>query len=274
MHSGPKKLKPAANLGDRWDLSTEDVFDLAGAYKTYLAKIHSIESRPGVFHPSALGMCGRHNVYEYLGYDYDAKYPDTRVAEIFFLGQKIHEFLQERITDLKQVGFTQFRALHEVPSAKDDFLLRKFGLGGTSDTLLEISLGKDSQRGVIEFKSIGAEGFKEVKSANTPKPQHLEQIHIYMYRFNCPVGWVWYYGKNTSESHVIPVVFDDTVFHEALDKVLSWKAAADSGKLPDREESWFGCRDCKYRNVCKPSILRRKSTSLSTLRSKNAKTRR
>lgn len=269
-----KQLKQAANLADRWDLAVNDVFDLAGAYTRFLRQTHTREARPGVFHPSQLGMCGRHNVYEYLGYEHDPTWASMRLPEIFVLGHKIHDFLQARMLQLK--GDYEIRALNEVPTGRKDFLRDKFGIGGTSDTLLEIQDLNTLQRGVIEFKSIGQEGFSGpagVKTTNIPKPQHLEQIHIYMYRFDCPVGWIWYYCKNTSESHIIPIVFNDTIFQEALDKVRGWKTLADRGKLPPREESWFGCRECKYAKTCNPAILARRQ-KFTPLRNKYAKTRR
>lgn len=271
-------MKSAVSLRDLDGLVPEDVFDLKTAYNNYLAAIHKKSNRGGVFHPSAVGMCGRNNVYEYLGYEADLEYAEPRVAEIFLLGHKIHEILQERVGLLDAgkfdpaTGNFKIRALHEVPTPRGDHLLKTLGLAGTSDSLAEITADGILQRGIIEFKSIGDEGFKEIQ-ARGPKPEHLQQLHVYMYRFDCPVGWVFYYHKTTSKIEVFPVVFDYELFYEITAKVYRWKRLADSGNLPEREESFFGCQDCKYRHTCRPTVLHRRhaGSRLSRLRRKHAK---
>lgn len=265
-------MKRALSLPDRYSLQKEDVFDLKASYMSYLKSSYRKSDRSGVFHPSALGMCGRRNAYEYLGYAHDDKYLDIRTAEIFEFGHLLHGLVQGRLSKLPVPGGS-LRVLNEVPTPKGDQLKRLYSLAGTSDSLLEITGSDGSQRGILEIKSIGAKGMEEVRAIG-PKLAHLYQIHIYMYRFDCPIGWVFYYCKDNSEVEVFPLIFDDNIFQEALDKVGGWKKLADAGSLPDREESWFGCKECSYRSTCRPSILeRRRKSDLTTLRRKNAKVR-
>lgn len=265
-------MKSATRLSDRFDLQKEDVFDLKASYMSYLKTAYRKSDRGGVFHPSALGMCGRRNSYEYLRYPHNDLYLDVRTAEIFEFGHLLHGLVQGRLSKLP-IPSGRVRVLNEVPTPKGDQLRELYSLAGTSDSLLELVDPTGTQRGILEIKSIGIKGVEEVR-ATGPKLAHLYQIHIYMYRFDCPVGWVFYYCKDNSEIEVFPVVFDDNIFQEALDKVMQWKRLADAGDLPEREESWFGCKECPYRDTCRPSILeRRRKSDMTTLRKKNAKAR-
>lgn len=249
--------KNAASLSDAPNLTKHDIFDLDGAYQDHLATHKRDGGRQGVFHPSALGMCGAMNVYEFIG----AKKIETlepESLEIFDMGHAVHELVQGRFADManwaeaKSFGY-QFQK--EVPyDPKTDMLYNTFGCGGTTDGILEIWTDTWKQRGIIEIKSINDDGYKKLTK---PKIEHLEQAHLYCFRFDCPIMWIWYYNKNTSRRQVFPYVFDQAIFDGAVAKLDAWHQHALRGTLPPREESFFGCKGCGYRDVCQPPSLSR-----------------
>lgn len=247
--------KNAVTLGDAANLTKHDIFDLDDAYRSHLLTTKRDGGRQGVFHPSALGMCARMNVYEFIG----AKKIQTiepEALEIFDMGHSVHELVQGRFDAMgawagaNSFGY-QFRK--EVPyDPKTDHLYNTFGCGGTTDGILEIWTDSWKQRGIIEIKSINDDGFKKLTQ---PKLEHLEQAHLYCFRFDCPIMWIWYFNKNTSRRQVFPVVFDQDIFQGAIAKLDLWHQHAMNGTLPEREESFFGCQGCGYRDECKPESL-------------------
>ncbi len=144
----------------------------------------------------------------------------------------------------------------EVPyDPATDKLYVDFGIGGTCDGVMRVWVpGEWEQRGVVEVKSIKDKNYDKLKG---PKEDHVMQAHLYSYRFDCPIMWIWYYNKNTSHRRVFPVVFNEDVLHEALSRYEVMLNHVDKGTLPDREESWWACPRCEYRDECKPAIVRK-----------------
>jgi len=105
---------------------------------------------------------------------------------------------------------------------------------------------------VIEIKSISDGGFKALTA---PMPEHLMQSHLYAYRFDCPIIYVWYFNKNNSDHSVYPEIFDWAVFNRAIEKLVRLNAHIDAGTVPEREESFMECKNCAFRDMCKPGVL-------------------
>ena len=269
-------MKSAISLADAKDLTKDDIFDLEGAYVETVATTKR-DNRQGYFHPSAVGMCGRRNVYEYIS----APCLDTidpKSLEIFDLGHSIHELVGRKLDDVRRVmdarsmGY-EFR--REVPYDKTtDKLFTDFGIGGTTDGLLDIwvdsAVNTWRQRSVLEIKSIKEQGFVELRA---PKEPHVMQAHLYAFRFNCPIIYIWYYCKNNSERQVFAMPYREEILMAALKKYEGWLGHADAGTLPDREENYFECPRCEYREICQPSVLakiRSKATgaALTSMRSR------
>jgi len=266
-------MKNATSIKHIADLGKEDAVDLESLYVETLAE--EVKSdRQGVFHPSAIGMCGRRNVYEYIRAPY-IKTIDPDSLEVFAMGHAVHDIIQTRLENLtaparhgitysfrKEVGF----------DPKTDKLFLNYGIGGTTDGILTFSGPGWEQRGILEAKSIKDKLFSELTG---PKDDHLMQAHLYAYRFDCPFIWVWYYNKNTSERLIYARVFDPEILHAALDRYVGWMGHIKDGTLPDREESWYMCPRCEYRDICKPPTLdaikgkaagRAKAKTMNTLR--------
>lgn len=249
-------MKSAVTLADAANLTKADIFDLEGAYVEALAK-KPRDDRQGHFHPSTIGMCGRRNVYEFVRTP-AIKTIEPDDLEIFDMGHAVHGLVQGKLADLrrilspKKIGY-EFRA--EVRyDPKTDVLYRDLMIGGTTDGILEIWADTWRQRGILEVKSINTANFAKLRG---PKEDHVLQAHIYCYRFDCPMMWIWYFNKDTSRRKVFPVVYQPELFDKALERFETWFLHAANGTLPPREESFYSCPRCEYRDVCKPASLTR-----------------
>jgi hypothetical protein len=257
-------MKTALTLNDAPALTKSDIFDLDGAYHQMLLQVQR-DDRQGHFHPSAVGMCGRRNVYEYI------RTPRTHTIEpksleIFDLGHAIHDLVGRKLNEvgamLKAKTYGYELELEKPYDPATDQLYVDFGIGGTTDGLLTVWTNEWRQRSVIEIKSMGKDQFEKLTA---PKEDHVMQAHLYCFRWNAPIMYIWYYGKNNSERQVFPLVYDHNILLEALTRYQGWLQHVDAGTLPDREEDWFMCPRCEYAHTaCHPTVL-------SQLRAKKAK---
>lgn len=239
----------------------EQVFDLEATYVDWVESEEQ-DDRRGVFHPSAVGMCARRNVYEYIGTP-RVKAVKAADLETFRLGHAVHHLVQTILADLDRVLAPQgieYTFYPEIPFDPDtDLLYHDLGIGGTCDGLLELhhtQLGW-RQRGVVEIKSIKDELYKKLRG---PKEDHLMQANLYAFRFDTPILWFWYYNKNNSERRVYRRLADDDALDNAISRFAEQRAHADAGTLPDRDESYYMCPRCEYGHVCKPNTLERVRT--------------
>lgn len=253
-------MKTAVTLADAVGLTKDDIFDLEGAYVGMLKTTVRDQDRQGYFHPSSVGSCGRKNVYEYIRAP-AIQTIEPESLEIFDLGHAIHELVGNKLlktgTYLKESN-VGYNLRLEVPfDPATDQLFVDFGVGGTTDGVLDIWAATWRQRAVVETKSIGLKHFETLTG---PKEDHLEQAHIYAYRFDAPIIYVWYYCKNDSRRKVYRVPYDHSILMRALKKFETWLEHVRNNTLPDRSEDWFACPRCEYRLVCQPSIIRNQSS--------------
>jgi CRISPR/Cas system-associated exonuclease Cas4 (RecB family) len=254
----------------RGGVDLEKVFNLSELYA--LGIDNSTDEhmqRAGVWHPSAVGMCKRSQVLQFTRVE-----PTDRVSkklqEIFAHGHMHHDRVQ---SVLKTLGKhlpenLQYDFQSEVGYDKaTDKLYLEADIGGTCDGILRIWDETFEQRGVVEIKSQNDERHQELVAMKTAWPNHLMQAHIYAFRFNTPIIWVFYINKNNAKREVKQHLFEDAIFDSAI---MYFDQCADfvrAGELPPREESWFSCSECVYRTLCKPTVLARKQQhpELSTL---------
>lgn len=258
-------MKTAKSIDDAESLRPDDVFDLGRAYNdTIMAEPR--DSRGGVFHPSAVGACKRKSVYEYTFAPGESA--DTaQDREVFRLGHAVHVIVQGHMHRLKAGdGITVYFEDEVTYDPATDELFLDFHIGGTTDGVLTLETKSWTQRGIIEIKSIKDKNFALL--ADQPKPEHLQQAHLYAKRFDCPIIWIFYYNKNTSEYKIYTHLFDQKVYATALARFIEQLDHAAEGTLPDREESFWGCPRCAFKALCQPAILRGESRA----RSRNALT--
>jgi CRISPR/Cas system-associated exonuclease Cas4 (RecB family) len=261
-------VKDASTVADVTSLSKGDVFDVESAYVEMLRN-KPRDNRQGHFHPSAVGMCGRRNVYEYIRAP-AIQTIEPEDLEVFDMGHAVHGMIQDKLESMGaflQTKGIQYSFRPEVRfDPQTDVLYQDLHVGGTTDGILEVWTDTWRQRGIIEIKSIKDENFKKLRG---PKEDHVMQAHIYAKRFDCPVMWIWYFNKDTSERKVYTVLFQKDILQKAVARYAGWLEHADNGTLPEREESFYICPRCEYREVCKPASLAKIRSRLSDPSSSN-----
>ncbi len=266
----------------------EDIFDLESAYIEAVSAVPVDDHRQGVFHPSAADSCARRNVYEYI------RTPSMSVAEIYGQGRSkkdkttagkaastargesvsqapdltqdrdnldfghaTHGLVQSRLTLIKEhfeaKGFKFKLVIEAGHDPRTDMLRLTYGIGGTADAVIEVTDPQgNTQRGILEIKSIKDRLFKELKG---PKRGHVEQAHIYAWRFDCPVIWIWYFNKDNADRQVFGMHFDPAILDNVLHRFVEQRAHAEAGTLPERDMSAWMCARCQFRGPCNPPIL-------------------
>jgi CRISPR/Cas system-associated exonuclease Cas4 (RecB family) len=256
------------------DISISDVFDLEGEYNTALSAVQKDGSRQGYFHPSGVGSCGRSQVYEYNKAPFIPE-TDLGSSEIFDLGHAIHELVGRRLQSVKshlEAKNIGYRLQLEVPfDPKTDILFSDFRIGGTTDARLDVWADDWAQRSVIEIKSINRANFEKLIK---PKHEHLMQAHLYAFRYDCPIIYVWYYCKDTSSKRVFTCLFDPDIFNEAIDYFSGLMDHVIQGSLPERNEDFYMCPRCQYRDICNPPVLLKLKSSKQTKTMTNIRTHR
>jgi hypothetical protein len=114
--------------------------------------------------PSQIGNCMRANFYARTGVQPDNDFIEPRTRRIFDNGSKVHERIQEYLFDMGLL------LISEVPIKNSVYSIQ-----GHTDGILKLS---DNEIGVLELKSINANGFEQLKSA---KESHALQALIYLF---------------------------------------------------------------------------------------------
>lgn len=241
------------------------VFPIATVYEKAILSSPR-DDRTGVIHPSAIGGCARRSMYELVGMVGTNNF-DANMLERFELGHGVHNIVQSRLErDIKEYlendrafGVTQYKFEREIPfDPETDELYLNYRIGGTTDGVLELQGDGWCQRAVVEVKSICKGDFEKLEKSGQPMPDHLLQAHIYAYRYDCPLMFIWYYCKDNSKRCVFAVLFDFDVFERVIDIATEINVHLAAGTLPERDESWFMCKSCGYKRTCDPVVLRRK----------------
>lgn len=254
----------AETIADAENLSPDLIVDLDRMYSKHVMNVPR-DDRGGVFHPSAIDMCGRRSVYEYLRYPKENHFEEEDL-EIFAMGHAVHDLVQETIANLSETLEKDGYGIEFSPELKRpdiDPLYDDLGCGGTTDGLIRIYRldGSWAQRSILEVKSMKDNLWEKLRS---PKIGHRMQAHLYALRFDCPIIYYWYYNKNTSRRKVYSEVFDSEIADEALNRLGTWKEYADRKELPPREESWYMCPRCAYKDHCNPPTVRKQRSKTST----------
>jgi len=251
-------MKNAVSIADVPNLTKEDIFDLESAYVLALSERPADNTRQGCFHPSEVGWCRRRAVYGYIRAP-SVHTVDPDAVEIFDLGHAIHELVGKKLESVakvlkpKNIGSELKREVKFDP--KWDKLFSDLGIGGTTDGILRVWADTWEQRSIIEAKSVNRRNFEIILGQNHPKKEHLMQAHLYAYRYDCPIIYVWYYCKDNSKRCVFPSLFDRNVFNEAISYFEVLLKHVEAGTLPDRDEDFFECPRCQYREICNPDLL-------------------
>jgi len=104
----------------------------------------------------------------------------------------------------------------------------------------------------LEIKSSKSSEFNKLRE---PKPEHIEQVHVYMAVLDLPLFWVLYFDKdNQNITPATPpwlVRFDHKIWGKLENRFASWHQNLADGTLPDPMPGSH-CGFCGYKTVCNP----------------------
>lgn len=217
------------------------------------------ERRPGI-HASEVSGCKRKIVYNLLAYEKRGQI-SKNWRQRFAVGHAIHEMIQKDFYGMakKSGGSLLYHAERDIIIAPErQEMAAKWHITSSTDgvfSFIDEPGGPITLRVGVEIKTEAADGFEKLKA---PKPEHVDQAHVYMACLDVPVFWLLYINKNnqnnTGSDGPFLIKFDparwarlEAKFQECHD--FAWK-----GELPDREESMV-CQFCAYSYTCQPPSL-------------------
>lgn len=263
----PPTLRSIEDIRGSTDL--DKVLDLAALYELGIDNSHDEHlARQGCWHPSSCGYCRRAQVLQFI------RTPPTnrqskRLKEIFEVGHHIHDIIQARFGKLGPIlrarGLNYEFHKEVTYDPETDQLYLELDIGGTADGIVRLWNRDFEQRILLEAKSQGDDRHEKLLAMPTAWPNHLKQSHIYAYRFDLPLICVFYVNKNNQKRETRLQLFENKIFDEAILYFVECGDFVARGELPPREESWFECKECVYRKMCNPAVLRRKNTGLATI---------
>jgi CRISPR-associated exonuclease Cas4 len=197
------------------------------------------QKKIGRYYPSEIGRCLRNLFYSY-------KYPleiKPRLLKIFEIGNILHDFVVRVLKSDKNPEVELIK--YEFPIEID---MKDFVISGRVDDL--ILLKTDNRKVLVEVKSC-----RDVRSVEKPQNHHVIQLQFYMHATGIKNGLLLYIDKNTLESKVFPVEYDEVwsnliverfrILHECLTKNTLPKPEA---KMIE-ELKWM-CMFCEYKEKC------------------------
>jgi CRISPR/Cas system-associated exonuclease Cas4 (RecB family) len=217
---------------------------------------------PGI-HASEISMCERRVVYSIQGIEKKGK-TSARMRKIFNIGHVVHDMLQKdfgkfanstrgKITFKKEIPIDPFTnkvaELWQIYSACDGvFTFWEFNDRKMWVPVLRVG---------IEIKSINPDEFEKL---NKPKPEHIEQGHIYQACLDLPLMWFVYYNKSnvnmTLSGGNFLTKFNPAIWKGLEERFEMFHNHVDQGTLPDREESMY-CEGCAYEWTCQPEYTKK-----------------
>jgi len=205
---------------------------LTGVWDSHLISRRLAEEREhvrGKYHPSNLssGVCRRAVVYQQLN-TVTSNPHDVRTLRIFHLGDAVHEMIQR---ELKEAGVLEQA---EVPIKNDEY-----GIVGHCDAILNLG----GKKWLGEFKTINSHQFRGLTS---PKPEHVEQVSLYMFCTGIHDAIVLYFCKDTSEIKEFKVKYEQSRVDELLLIIKEVERAIAGRKLPTRAAVAITESPCRY----------------------------
>jgi hypothetical protein len=118
----------------------------------------------------------------------------------------------------------------------------------------------------LEIKTEAPDGYEKLTG---PKPDHIEQAHVYMACLDLPLMWFFYLNKanqnNTPSTGPWLIRFDDQLWHRMEQRFQAAHQHVNTGTMPERTEGIW-CEFCAFRQICKPPYLIRKAAPRPSIR--------
>lgn len=217
------------------------------------------ERLPGI-HASELG-CPRRVFYTLTAAEKNPRVP-KKWKQRFEHGKALHKMLQAQFHEMARMsgGLLEFQDEVRVRSDLQP-VAAELRLDSSTDgifTFRETVGGPAVLRVLLEIKSESPDGYADIKA---PKPEHIEQVHLYMRALDVPLCWFIYFNKgnenNTDSYAPWLIAFDPTIWQKVEAKCRRILHLADTKSEPPKGVESIWCEFCPYRSksVCNPNYL-------------------
>lgn len=184
--------------------------------------------------------------------DYPKKEHEPRILRVMHNGDFVHQRLGLVLKDMEILKDENT----EVPIPDND-LFR-----GRADAIIEI----DGEKYVADFKSTNSFIFRSLES---PKPEHVRQVQLYMHYLGIKKGMLIYECKNTQDIKEFKFDYDIRLINNIIEEFYLLKSRIDNNIIPDIPESIekWKCERCPFLESCKKfgnPYFKEESTALST----------
>lgn len=242
---------------------TTEATNITHRYERFLAELprDGNTRKPGI-HASEIRGCKRRVVYSILRTDRRDE-SDGIWRRRFQIGHAIHEMFQK--------SFKHFAAEsviidfeEEVPIAPElhQYYAAKWDIYSHSDGIFTIRHAETLEpliRVILEIKSASPDEFEKMRA---PKPEHIDQAHVYMACLDVPFTWFLYYNKGNqnytgADNPSFFVRFDPKKWEELELLFAEFHEAAALNVLPERTEGML-CEICPYAWTCSPKYMMKK----------------
>jgi len=247
---------------------------LSVLYDAYCDREEKDDGRrlPGI-HASELSPCLRKVVYTLNGH------PKRLRAKKFWrqrfkVGHALHGAIQKDFHDIARLsriegafafakglaferGWTvKFEDEVRLAPGKQEISTR-YNIHSAADGVFTFFAGDQPVlRVLLEIKTESPQSYEKLRE---PKPEHLEQVHLYMAALDIPLTWFFYFSKgtqnNTPSSFPFLLPFNPQIWATVEQKCQDALAHQAAGTLPDRVET-IVCEFCPYAFACKPPTNR------------------
>jgi CRISPR/Cas system-associated exonuclease Cas4 (RecB family) len=251
---------------------------LSRIYDTWLEKAGEYEpDRKEGIHASEVAGCPRKLIYALQGTPREKNVPKNW-RQRFQLGHAIHAWIQKDFHKMAEASGGALLFEDEVKIAPElQDLARFWGIQSSTDGVFTFreAIGeeagepvwRDVLRVILEIKSEAPDGYEKLKE---PKPDHVEQAHVYMACLDVPLTWFLYINKansnNTQSNGPWLIQFDHHLWHSMEKRFEEAQRMVAEGIMPDRKEGIY-CEFCAFRKTCKPPYITKKTRpAFSTMR--------
>jgi len=161
---------------------------------------------------------------------------EPRILLMFDHGNHIHQLIMKPLFGVKDI---------RVVAAEINIPPQEL-ITGRADAIL--SDGKDLY--VLDIKSINGQIFN---SLNEPKPEHINQIQLYLHFFKQKKGILLYVNKDTQELKEFLVNYSSEIALPLLEELKNLKTKIDKNVVPDQIPTWpddWQCQYCQFKSIC------------------------
>lgn len=201
------------------------VYDL---FRKYLQSQLKFYNSDNIIHVSEIATCLRKAFYNRKFGDEQLSHLDNKKIVILAMGNSIHLALQNVLNG-------DYSVEKEIEKKHNNITLM-----GTPDAY--------NQNHVLEIKSVS-------KTPSEPYDHHVIQLNAYLGMLNTREGYLIYINKKNGEVKVFKLQFDETLYHQTLERAKKLSKALSENKSPEAETG-FLCKYCEWDGQCNTEFSR------------------